>query len=254
MKNTWKKFSFHYTFYIIAISFILTGYFKHLVIFTTIISFHELGHYLFMRLFDWDITKITIYPFGGIIKTNNIINSNLKSDFLIAIAGLIFQMFYYILMIILYKYNIISIKTFIIFKQYNLSIFLFNLLPIIPLDGSKVLNIILNKKISYKLSCYLNVILSLLTILITILLINKFNYSYLMILLVLMLNIYKYYKNIEYYFNKFLLERYLYNLKYKKIKIINKSNKMMKQHTHIIKNKSKYISEEDFLHKLFDLK
>ena len=38
------KIEFHSTYLLIAISFILTGYFSNLIIFTSIIIFHELGH------------------------------------------------------------------------------------------------------------------------------------------------------------------------------------------------------------------
>jgi len=52
-----------------------------------------------------------------------------------------------------------------------------------------------------------------------------------------MQNIYKFYNDISYIYNRFLLERYLYNINYKKKIIISDENKMYKNKSHLfIKN------------------
>lgn len=252
MKNILNKIEFHYSYLIIALSFILTGYFKVLLILTSIILFHELGHIIMMLLLKNKIKKIIIYPFGGMIKTNTLENEKLINSFLISIFGFIFQIIYYLLIIFLYKNNLIKQNIFEIYKMYNINMLIFNILPIIPLDGSKILNIFLNKFFSYKKSCYLSVYISLIALIIILINLNKFNYSYIILLTLLLRNIYLYYKNIEYYFNKFLLERYLYKLKYNKLLLVESENNFKKGHTHIIKNKEKLIKESTFLCNLFD--
>ena len=143
-------------------------------------------------------------------------------------------------------------STFDIYKMYNINMFIFNILPIIPLDGSKILNIFLNKFFCYKKSCYLSVYISLITLIIILLNLNRFNYSYIILITLLLKNIYLYYKNIGYYFNKFLLERYLYKLKYNKLLLVNNEDYFKKEYTHIIENKGKLIKESTFLSNLFD--
>jgi len=71
------KIEFHYTFIIIAISFILTGYFSNLIIFTSIILFHEMGHYIIAKINHLNPKKIIIYPYGGITIINNLINTKI---------------------------------------------------------------------------------------------------------------------------------------------------------------------------------
>ncbi|MCI6002367.1 MAG: hypothetical protein MRZ37_04430 [Tenericutes bacterium] len=252
MKNILNKIEFHYSYLLIALSFILTGYFKVLLILTSIILFHEFGHTSIMLLFKNKIEKIIIYPFGGIIKTNTLENEKLTKSFLISIFGFIFQVLYYLLIIFLYKNNMIKESTFDIYKMYNINMFIFNILPIIPLDGSKILNIFLNKFFCYKKSCYLSVYISLITLIIILLNLNRFNYSYIILITLLLKNIYLYYKNIGYYFNKFLLERYLYKLKYNKLLLVNNEDYFKKEYTHIIENKGKLIKESTFLSNLFD--
>ena len=132
---------------------------------------------------------------------------------------------------------------------------LFNLLPIIPLDGSKIINLILSKYLNLNLANNLTVLISFIS-LIVLMLSNVFenNYSMLMVIGVLLQNIWNYYKNIEYLYNRFILERYLYDIRYKKIKIINDKNKMYKNKSHLFKINNIIIKEKEYLKYFFDKK
>ena len=246
------KIEFYYTYIIIALSFILTGYFSNLIVFTSIIIIHELGHFLVAKILKLNPDKIVIYPFGGITKMNNLINTEISKELLVAISGVTFQSIYYLIIFILYKNNLIRDYIFNQFTVYHHSILFFNLLPIHPLDGSKILNLILSKILPYKLTIKLNVIISLITGII-ILKINyyKFNYTTILIITIIIDNLIKYYKNINYLFNKFLLERYLYKIELKRTKKINKIDNMYKEKYHIIKEKNNYLTEKQVLNRRF---
>ena len=77
------------------------------------------------------------------------------------------------------------------------------------------------------------------------------NYSYIMVLSVLSIYNYKFIKQLKYIYNRFLLERYLYNISYPKIKIISNGNKMYKNNSHIIKVNNNYITEKKYLSKYY---
>ena len=143
------------TLYFLLLLF-LCGFIKIGLIIFFIVIFHELGHVFFIKLFKYKIIDITIYPFGGIIKTDKDINTPPNKELLISSGGIIAQI---ILFIIIY-FLPINILTKEIFYKYNLSIMLFNILPIIPLDGSIIINSLLNKVLSYKISYYLYIIIS----------------------------------------------------------------------------------------------
>ena len=66
-------------------------------------------------------------------------------------------------------------------------------------------------------------------------------------ILVLFIKLVKDYKNISYYYNKFLLERYLNNYTFKKIKYITNIKDFYKDREHFIN----YISEKNYLKKYF---
>lgn len=204
--------------------------------------FHELGHIIVGLLFKWKIKKVILLPFGGITIFEERIDKPLLEEFLIAIAGPIFQFFYFLM----FKGNNI-------FFSYNVAILLFNLLPIYPLDGSRLINIIFNKIFSFKFSHILSVILSyIVCFLFLFFCIKDLNIILLFILLFIMLEIFKETMKHNYYFNKFLLERYLYNSEYKKKKIIKKLSEMKKQTKHIFKIEKNYYTEKEIIRKLFD--
>ena len=198
MKIILSKIEFHYTFIIIALGFVLAGYFSNLIVFTSIIIIHELGHIITGLHFKYKLDKVIIYPYGGMTKFNTIINTNINKDILVAISGVIVQSIYFILITILYTKGYIREYIYNLFTIYNKSILLFNILPIIPLDGSKIINLILSKYLYYNLSNKLTIIISFITIIIILITrIYEYNYSFIIILGLLMKNIYDFYKNLE---------------------------------------------------------
>ena len=252
MKIILSKIEFHYTFIIIALGFVLAGYFSNLIVFTSIIIIHELGHIITGLHFKYKLDKVIIYPYGGMTKFNTIINTNINKDILVAISGVIVQSIYFIIITILYTKGYIREYIYNLFTIYNKSILLFNILPIIPLDGSKIINLILSKYLYYNLSNKLTIIISFITIVIILITrIYEYNYSFIIILGLLMKNIYDFYKNLEYIYNKFLLERYLYKIAYLKKKIIKNKKKMYKNKSHYFYINNQLLKEDDYLRSVY---
>ena len=52
------KLEFHYTYILIALGFIITGHFHNLIVFTSIIIIHELGHYILAKTNKLNVEKI----------------------------------------------------------------------------------------------------------------------------------------------------------------------------------------------------
>ena len=109
----------------------------------SIILVHEIAHLLLAKYYKWKTDKIYIYPLGGITKFNEDINKSLKEELLIVIIGPIVQLIYY------YFLTILGIEDIFVF---NFILLAFNLLPIYPLDGGRILNIILAFLMPYKKS------------------------------------------------------------------------------------------------------
>lgn len=255
MKNILSKIEFHYTFLIMALGLVLTGHFSNLIVFTSLIIAHEIGHFLVALFWGYKIDRIIIYPYGGLTKLNTFVNTNIYKDLLVAISGVIMQCIYFMIIFFLFNKGVIREYIYNLFLLYHKSMLLFNLLPIVPLDGSKIINLLLCKYFNFNLSNNLTVFISFLTIIL--LLISKLyesNYSFLLVIGVLLQNIYNFYNEITYIYNRFLLERYLYNINYNKKKIIRDKNKMYKNRIHLFKVKGKIISEKEYLDYFFGKK
>lgn len=246
------KIEFHYTYLLIALGFVLTGYFHNLIVFTSIILIHELGHYILAKINHFKVEKIIIYPYGGLVKINNLLNTSINKELTVAISGIIFQTIYYLLIVLLYNQGIIREYIFNLFTTYNTSILLFNILPIHPLDGSKILNLLLSKIIPFDLANKINIIVSIITlIIITVVNYYNFNYTLILTLGIIIDNLVKHHRQLKYIFNKFLLERYIYKITYDKTKKINKINHMYKEKYHVLKDKNTYITEKQALSNKF---
>lgn len=252
MKNILTKVEFHYSFLIMALGLVLTGHFVNLLIFTSLILIHELGHVITSIIFNYKVDKIIIYPYGGLTKINTLVNTSIKKDLAVALSGILMQSIYFLIIYILYRNNIIRAYIYQLFFLYHKSMLVFNLLPIIPLDGFKILNLILSWLFNFNLSNNVSVFISLITI-VLFLFSNLYekNYSMVLVIGLLMKNIYVFYNSINYIYNRFLLERYLYDINYQDKKIITNVSKMYKNKSHLLIEDGKIIPEKKFLSEYF---
>ena len=173
------------------------------------------------------------------------LNINKYKELLILIAGPLFQFIAYILLL-----NIFSEYSKMI-NYYHFNILVFNLLPIYPLDGGKIINILISEFIPYKKSLQLSIKLSYLIIVIFLFYLEQKYINIIIMELLLVILIYNEYRKIDHIYNKFLLERYLKKYNFKKINIINNINNFYRDRRHIVKNNGKYYKEYDFLIKKY---
>ena len=154
------KISIHNITYIFLLISFFSGYFEYMYLLLLIIIIHECGHAIFAKIINFKFDKIVIYPFGGITIYNEDLNVNTNKELFVLIGGIYFQLLFLILISILYKYGFITEHVFTIFKKINILLISFNFLPILPLDGGKLLNIILDKIFPYKSSNIISIIIS----------------------------------------------------------------------------------------------
>ena len=242
--SIFKKIVFKDITLIIILLSLLCGFIKKTIYVLIIIILHELGHILICYLFKYPIKVVEIYPFGGITKIDKLINDSLYHDVLLASGGIIVQ-----LIIVLLGYlNIINNDFFLLL---NYKILLFNLLPIIPLDGSKILFELINKLFSFYKSLDIYIIVSFVSTLLFIYFnLNNLIDCYVIIFLFIQKTI-DIYNNKYLLFNKFILERKLYHLKYNYIKYKNiKPIGYQKDVKYYYKINNKYIDDYDYLNNM----
>lgn len=255
MKNILNKIEFHYTYIIMAFGLVITGHFVNLIIFTSLIIIHEMGHIIISKILSYKIDKVIIYPYGGFVKLNTRINTKIENDLLVAISGIIMQSIYFGIIFFLYRNGIVREYIYSLFLLYHKSMLIFNLLPIYPLDGAKIVNLILSKYFSFNIANYISIVISFITVVLFLYSdIYENNYSIILVIGVLMKNIYKFYKDISYIYNRFILERYLFKFNYKDKKVIKNINKMYKNREHLFNDKGKLINEKEYISTFFEKK
>ena len=133
-------------FLIFLLIIIFTGRFNSFFPYFALLFIHELGHTLTGIILGYKLDKITFYPYGGITTFNLPLNIPLKEELFILVMGPIFQIMGYFIL-----------RNFFPFiKLYHYTLLIFNLLPIYPLDGGKILNILFNYTLCYLQSFYLH--------------------------------------------------------------------------------------------------
>lgn len=233
--------------YILMLLGLLSGYIKNIFIILIIVLIHELGHVFFFYLFKYDIESIVIYPFGGVSKVNKRIHERIYKDVLVSIGGILFQIIFSLLFCLLYKFDLIVKSTYIMFCKYNISVILFNLIPMIPLDGSKLLFSIFTKYLPYKISYLLMIIVGIISLALFIIYNFIFRLNDMVIYLFLFVNLMIVMKEYRYFLNKFYLERMLYDNYYDGIVYNSDIANMKLNKYYYFKNGNKLVNEKDYL-------
>lgn len=255
MKNIWTKIDISPFFLVLALLFLLSGLFSNFIIFSIIIIVHELGHIITGIIFKDQFIKIKLYPVGGIVTFNEGTPKRFWQTMLILVSGFISQTILYYLVTIFYSAKVLDYQTFEIFETYYYAILLFNLLPIMPLDGGLIVRTVITKFSSYYRALKTSIWLSY-TCLISIfgyLYISNFEVSLIYSFLLLTYLIYLTSKGNEYEFQMFLIRRIDYPNKHP-INLIKNEVRAIKKYKHNFAMQSKYIIDEtDIIKQYFKL-
>lgn len=247
MMNILDKIKIDISVYLLMLFALLAGHFKSVFLILVIVIVHEIGHVFFFLLFSIDIESISIYPFGGITKVNKRLHTRIYKDILIALGGILFQILLFLIFYLLYKYNLIVTSSYKMFNQYNLSILLFNLLPLIPLDGSKLLFSIFLKFFSFNRSYILMVFLGFFSLILFVFYNVFFKINDLIIMIFLIFKLYEVFKDRGYILNKFYLERVMYDNYYDGIINDSSVDKMRINKYYYFYCDEKYVNEKDYI-------
>ncbi len=218
----------------------LTGYFQYIFYMMSLIFIHEIGHVTFALFFGWNVKKIVLLPFGGITIFEEMVNRPIKEEFFIVLAGPIYQQFFYgILTILGYRTPLLTTIHYFILG--------FNFLPIYPLDGSKILLLFFEKFFSFYHSHSLLFTTSMIMISLFFGILRSF--LFVLLTLFLLVQVWRFYKNIKPIYYKFVLERKLYSFSFQKQKRIQYIKQMKRDYQHYFIKNGRIYSEKEYLRK-----
>ena len=194
-----------------------------------------------------DLKRIEIYPYGGCSKLEYDINIPLIKEFLVLVMGPVFQILF---MGIIY-YLKIDVPNY--FYTYNYFILIFNLLPIYPLDGGKLLHLLLCCLISYyhSLKYIFYFSYSVFILMFFYFLFFEKNLIVFLIFSLLGIQILNELKRLNYYFEKFLMERYLKDYNFLKTKQVKTIKNMKRDYYHFFILNCKLTDEKQVLSNYF---
>lgn len=117
----------------------MTGTFLELFIIFALVLFHELGHYIAARMMKWRIRYIVLWAFGGVMDTEEHGNKTMREEAFVTLAGPYQHLVVYFLCFLVETFQLMPASILELILYYNTILLLFNLIPVWPLDGGKLL-------------------------------------------------------------------------------------------------------------------
>jgi len=129
---------------------VLIGEGARLAVFFVIIFVHETAHVMMARLLDLRVNEIELLPFGGAVRIESLVELSPRDEALIAAAGPLSNIVLLTGYLAFRSLNVLSLENQDVFIQANLAIAGFNLLPVLPLDGGRMLRAVLSREMGIK--------------------------------------------------------------------------------------------------------
>lgn len=221
---------------------------KTWLILFTMLLIHELGHIMAAKKLGYPVSKLTIYPFGCGAQIEHIDHGSTYDEMLIILCGIGTHLFYPLCFVMLKQAGLISAAYQNYLIHLNASILVFNLLPIYPLDGGRLLDCLLQMAGSYRLGRLLTLVISLLALIYLLITINNIGAVMAVSFLFAQLLISFFDKKKDYH--DFMLYRYLYP-KDQPIKI-HTHFELYRNYFSIFRNNKNLLSEDEWLHQIFN--
>lgn len=207
--------SVHPLFVIIMLGSVITGYFAELITLFLLVLVHEIGHVIMARSFGWTIREVKLLPFGGVVEVEEAGGLPAKEEALVAIAGPLQNGWMGLAAWACGQFGLWDPVWAEYVWKANVMLGLFNLLPIHPLDGGKLLQAALSYAVNYyKMlvwSARISMLFSVLMILFSLLpwLLDKegVQLNLLIVGIFLVMTNWTYYRNVPFIFYRFLMYR-----------------------------------------------
>lgn len=143
------ELSLHPLFVLILMVSVLTGQFLELLTLFLIVFIHELGHVCAALLVGVNVRSVQLLPFGGVAVIEDHGRLTAVREIGIALAGPLQNGIMILMALALKQVEYGNIAYLDYFIGANAMIALFNLLPVLPLDGGKVLQAALSMLLPY---------------------------------------------------------------------------------------------------------
>jgi stage IV sporulation protein FB len=142
----------HPLFVLIMLASVFTGHFIELITLFAIVLIHELGHAAAAALLGVRVVSIQLLPFGGVAEVEDRGCLPAWKDIIIALAGPLQNGLMILALLFLESFYWVNNDFAAYAIHSNVIIALFNLLPVLPLDGGKIVQALLSLRLPYHLT------------------------------------------------------------------------------------------------------
>ncbi|HYE81257.1 MAG TPA: M50 family metallopeptidase [Clostridia bacterium] len=111
-----------------------TGWLQHSLILFSSVVLHEFGHVLAAKKLKLEVYEVELLPYGGVARMEELSKFGGIAEAVVSAAGPLTSLILALLSSFLRDFSGLFESAF----RYNLILCLFNLLPVIPLDGGKI--------------------------------------------------------------------------------------------------------------------
>lgn len=139
----------HPLFSILLVISVLTGHFLEMITLFGIVLIHELGHAAMAKQFGWRMREVQLTPFGGVATTDEDGSIPAREEAFVALAGPAMNALMIGFAFLLWWTGLWTHVWTMYFVKANLTLLLFNLLPILPLDGGKLVRVVVGYMVPY---------------------------------------------------------------------------------------------------------
>lgn len=136
------KIAIHPLFLVLTFIMIALGYIEQFFILFLTVTLHELAHIFIAQIYGVKLIKIVFYPIGEMAILDNIFVLKRVKKFLIICAGPFINLVLGFIFLALGNNDIFKLISIT-----NFSICIFNCIPIYPLDGGRILHLLLSNVI-----------------------------------------------------------------------------------------------------------
>ncbi|ATO50571.1 MULTISPECIES: M50 family metallopeptidase [Brevibacillus] len=146
----------HLLFWLVIGLAVMAGYFIETIALFIIVLIHELGHIAAARELGWEVKEIQLLPFGGVAVMEESPSADAIDEIVVALAGPFMNIVMIFFSLLFWWLGIWSEHWAHFFMKSNMMIALFNLLPMWPLDGGRIVQAVLTSFISYRKAAILS--------------------------------------------------------------------------------------------------
>lgn len=214
-----------------------------------ILSIHEMAHVLCAFLFKYKIESIIIYPFGLAAQISDIGLGSVYKEVIILAAGPLTHLMIPSMLLDFQHYGFISQPFCAYLCMMNASLLLFNLLPVYPLDGGRILQTFFHCFLPFRKANIATFLCSFLFLFILISMSILNGFSAYIIFVFLSLQIFLAWKQLSFTTLKFYHYRYLHPVNY--TLLLHEKRDLYRSRYNVIKVKKGWMKEEQWLHTKF---